>query len=96
MVQDHFAILKVGPRLTFAYREAIFALSAIERDWLGNSKKTRLSAVTETLNAAMLRNPVHWQGYVGYQDEAMQFVSRQFSYSDRCRSTTPEGPRLFL
>jgi hypothetical protein len=25
----------VGPWLTFAYREAVFALSAIERDWLG-------------------------------------------------------------
>ncbi len=25
MVHDHFAILKVGPALTFAYREAIFA-----------------------------------------------------------------------
>jgi D-tagatose-1,6-bisphosphate aldolase subunit GatZ/KbaZ len=86
MVQDHFAILKVGPWLTFTYREAIFALSAIERDWLGNSnKKTRLSAVIETLNAAMLRNPVHWQGYFGDQDEAMQSVLRQFSYSDRCR-----------
>lgn len=90
MVQDHFAILKVGPWLTFAYREAIFALSAIEREWLGNSKKTRLSAVIETLNAAMLRNPVHWQGYFGDQDEAMQSVSRQFSYSDRCRYYWPD------
>ena len=30
MVEDHFAILKVGPWLTFAFREAVFALSAIE------------------------------------------------------------------
>jgi D-tagatose-1,6-bisphosphate aldolase subunit GatZ/KbaZ len=90
MVQDHFAILKVGPWLTFAYREAIFALSAIEREWLGNSKKTRLSAVIETLNAAMLRNPVHWRGYFGDQDEAMQSFARQFSYSDRCRYYWPD------
>jgi len=90
MVQDHFAIFKVGPWLTFAYREAVFALSAMERDWLGNNKKTRLSAVIKTLNAAMLRNPVHWQGYFGDQDEAMQSVSRQFSYSDRCRYYWPD------
>jgi len=90
MVQDHFAILKVGPWLTFAYREAIFALSAIERDWLGSSKKTQVSAVVEALNAAMLRNPVHWLGYFGDEDEAMQSVSRQFSYSDRCRYYWPD------
>ena len=90
MVPDHFAMLKVGPWLTFAYREAIFALSAIERDWLGNNKKIRLSAVIEALNTAMLRNPVHWQGYFGDQDEAMQSVSRQFSYSDRCRYYWPD------
>lgn len=34
LVEDHFAILKVGPWLTFAMREAIFALSEIERNWL--------------------------------------------------------------
>ena len=32
MVEDHFAILKVGPWLTFAFREAVLALSAIERE----------------------------------------------------------------
>ena len=34
MVMDHFAILKVGPWLTFAFREAVFALAAIETEWL--------------------------------------------------------------
>jgi D-tagatose-1,6-bisphosphate aldolase subunit GatZ/KbaZ len=90
MVQDHFAILKVGPWLTFAYREAIFALSAIERDWLRKNKSARLSSLIETLDAAMLRNPAHWRGYFGDQDEAMQSVSRLFSYSDRCRYYWPD------
>jgi D-tagatose-1,6-bisphosphate aldolase subunit GatZ/KbaZ len=36
MVEDHFAILKVGPWLTFALREALFALEAMEREWLGS------------------------------------------------------------
>ena len=38
MVEDHFAILKVGPQLTFAFREAIFALTAIERESLGRQQ----------------------------------------------------------
>ena len=33
LVIDHFAILKVGPALTFALREALFSLAAIEEDW---------------------------------------------------------------
>ncbi|MCF7829359.1 MAG: class II D-tagatose-bisphosphate aldolase, non-catalytic subunit, partial [Candidatus Marinimicrobia bacterium] len=38
LVRDHFAILKVGPWLTFAFREAIFGLSYIEKELLGNDK----------------------------------------------------------
>ena len=49
MVEDHFAILKVGPWLTFAYREVIFALSSIEREILGRKPKARLSRVREAL-----------------------------------------------
>ena len=30
LVEDHFCILKVGPWLTFGYREALFSLSMIE------------------------------------------------------------------
>jgi len=91
MVEDHFAILKVGPWLTFAYREAIFALSAIERDWLASRSSVRLSAVREALEAAMLRNPAHWRGYFREQDTAMQSVFRQFSFSDRCRYYWPDS-----
>ncbi len=32
LVRDHFAILKVGPRLTFAFREVVFALAMIENE----------------------------------------------------------------
>ena len=84
MVQDHFAILKVGPGLTFAFREGIFALSAMERELLGGNKGVRLSEVRGTLENAMLRNPSHWQSY--YRgDEAQQRFARAYSYSDRCR-----------
>jgi D-tagatose-1,6-bisphosphate aldolase subunit GatZ/KbaZ len=84
MVKDHFAILKVGPALTFAFREAVFALSAIERELLGSRPATRLSRVREELEAAMLRNPIYWRSY--YQGDATQLqLTRAFSLSDRCR-----------
>src|SRR5215831_8714045 len=50
LVEDHFAILKVGPWLTFAYREAVLALAEIEREWL-DGKKT--SHIRETLEEVM-------------------------------------------
>jgi D-tagatose-1,6-bisphosphate aldolase subunit GatZ/KbaZ len=83
LVEDHFAILKVGPELTFAFREAVFALSAIEHEML-RGKATRLSNVREALEAAMLRNPSYWRDY--YRgDENQLRISRFYSYSDRCR-----------
>ena len=84
LVEDHFAILKVGPWLTFAFREAVFALSAIEREWLAQRKGVRLSQVREALEAAMLRNPAYWRSYYhGSEDEIR--LARVYSYSDRCR-----------
>jgi D-tagatose-1,6-bisphosphate aldolase subunit GatZ/KbaZ len=84
MVEDHFAILKVGPWLTFAFREAVFALSAIERELLAHRKGAHISQVREALEAAMLRNPAHWRSYYrGSADEIR--LARAYSYSDRCR-----------
>ena len=83
MVEDHFAILKVGPELTFAFREAVFALSALEHE-MRQGKAARLSNVRESLEAAMLRNPSYWRDY--YRgDENQLRTSRFYSYSDRCR-----------
>ncbi len=89
LVQDHFAILKVGPWLTFALREALFALSAMERELLGGNKNIRLSEVREALENAMLRNTSHWRSHY-HGNEARQRFSRSFSYSDRCRYYWPE------
>lgn len=84
LVEDHFAILKVGPWLTSAFREAVFALSAIERELLANRKGIRVSQVREALEAAMLRNPAYWRSYYhGSEDEIR--ITRLYSYSDRCR-----------
>ncbi len=90
MVEDHFAILKVGPWLTFAFREAVFALSAIEREWLASRKGVRISQVRETLEAAMLRNPVYWRSYYhGSESEIRR--ARVYSFSDRCRYYWGDG-----
>ena len=44
LVATHFAILKVGPELTFAYREAIVAMACIE-DRLDVAQKSNISAI---------------------------------------------------
>ena len=84
MVADHFAILKVGPWLTFAYREAVFALSAIERELCRVGPERRISQVREVLEAAMLHNPVHWRSYYhGEEDDIHRNLV--YGFSDRCR-----------
>jgi D-tagatose-1,6-bisphosphate aldolase subunit GatZ/KbaZ len=84
MVEDHFAILKVGPWLTFAFREAVFALSAIEQELLAGRKNQRLSRLREALDQAMLREPASWRSYY-HGDENQLRLARAYSYSDRCR-----------
>lgn len=84
MVEDHFAILKVGPWLTFAFREAIFALSAIEHELLGAVKGHRPSQVRDALDQAMLSDPAYWRSYY-HGDESQLRIARAYSYSDRCR-----------
>jgi D-tagatose-1,6-bisphosphate aldolase subunit GatZ/KbaZ len=78
MVEDHFAILKVGPALTFALREALFALAAIEGESLGSS------ALLVVLEQAMLSDPTHWRKYY-HGNELEQGLMRRYSYSDRVR-----------
>ncbi len=89
MVRDHFAILKVGPWLTFAFREAVFALSSIEEEWLGNRPGISLSRVRESLEEAMLANPEHWNSYYHGDDSALRFA-RKYSFSDRIRYYWPQ------
>src|SRR5579872_2274174 len=84
MVEDHFAILKVGPWLTFSFREAVLALGAIERELFGKAPSYRISYVREALEAAMLRDPSHWRSYYhGDEDEMRR--ERIYGFSDRCR-----------
>jgi D-tagatose-1,6-bisphosphate aldolase subunit GatZ/KbaZ len=89
LVRDHFAILKVGPGLTFAYREAVFALAGIEDEWIPAGERSGLLSV---LDSVMLEDPRHWARYYhGTPQE--QAAKRRFSLSDRIRYYWPE-PRV--
>ena len=81
LVRDHFAILKVGPAATFAYREALFALAAIEAELLPSEQCSELPQVLER---CMLDNPKHWQQHY-HGDERDLHLLRLYALSDRCR-----------
>ncbi len=81
MVRDHFAILKVGPALTFAYREAVFALAMIENEWLPGEERSNLIQV---LDNAMIMQPEYWSPYYQGTEQEREF-KRKFSLSDRAR-----------
>ncbi|MDT5101344.1 MAG: D-tagatose,6-bisphosphate aldolase subunit GatZ/KbaZ [Mycobacterium sp.] len=81
LVEDHWAVLKVGPALTFAMREALFALALIENELVARPSRSNLIEVVER---RMLANPEYWQGY--YEgDPLTQRTARRYSYSDRLR-----------
>ncbi len=86
LVRDGFAILKVGPGLTFALREALYGLDHIA-DLLFPARAESLRAAMERV---MLNAPKHWASYYpGSPDH--QHLQRHFSYSDRIRYYWTEG-----
>ena len=88
MVEDGIAILKVGPALTFALREALFALSHIENELFHDNDQVELSNFIEVLEREMLENPANWiKHYHG--DENKLRLSRKYSFSDRSRYYLP-------
>jgi len=93
LVRDHFAILKVGPGLTFAFREAVFALALIEDELI---KRDLRSNIIQVLDDVMMKHPGHWQKYY-HGDEAEQAFKRKYSLSDRARYywVQPEVQKAF-
>ena len=85
LVCDHFAILKVGPALTFAYREAVFALAMMEAELFPPGERSELVHV---LDQAMLHQPEHWQEHY-HGTPAGQAFARKYSLSDRARYYWP-------
>jgi D-tagatose-1,6-bisphosphate aldolase subunit GatZ/KbaZ len=86
LVRDHWAILKVGPGLTFALREALFALEAIERELSPPGEHSRLR---EVLEERMLARPGYWEPYYG-GEAATRRMARVYSFSDRLRYYWPD------
>jgi len=88
LVRDGIIILKVGPALTFALREALFALENIEKIAL-SGKSAVLSKFSETLEAVMLEKPGNWISHY-HGDEHKLKMNRAFGFSDRARYYLPE------
>lgn len=81
LIKDHFGILKVGPQLTLAMREGIFALSYIEDQLIPVEQRSHLRDICEE---EMLEMPRSWQRF--YPVPASKgSLYRRYSYSDRIR-----------
>jgi len=88
MVEDGIAILKVGPALTFALREALFSLEMMEKE-LYFGKSCRLSNLQEVFEQVMLDKPNNWKKH--YHGNALELhFARKFSFSDRARYYLPD------
>ena len=86
LVQDGFAILKVGPGLTFALREAMYGLDQIAAFLEGRPGHLELYAAMEGL---MVAKPGYWDEYY-HGDAGALRLQRHFSYSDRIRYYLPD------
>ncbi len=81
MVEDGIMILKVGPALTFGLREALFALSLIEKELVPAQEQAHL---IETLDEVMVRDPRSWKNHY-HGNEKQLALARKYSFSDRAR-----------
>lgn len=80
LVQSHFFFLKVGPELTFRFREAVWALAQIEAQMAFETP----SRVRETLTEGMSDAPDYWKDYYGGTEAELARL-QVYSYSDRIR-----------
>jgi D-tagatose 6-phosphate 4-epimerase len=81
LVEDGFAILKVGPELTFKLREALYALDLIASDLVPFYGERPLYHALEEL---MLGAPKNWASHY-HGSDADKRMLRHYSYSDRIR-----------
>lgn len=86
LVERGFAILKVGPWLTFALREGLYALDAVADVLDGHPPRGGLMAAMEDVMRAA---PDNWRKYYRGTDADL-WLKRHFSYSDRIRYYWPD------
>lgn len=77
LVRGHFFFLKVGPELTFRFREAIWALAEIDQRLNGQD-------IRPLIDARITAKPDYWSAYYGGSEEDQRLL-RIYSYSDRIR-----------
>lgn len=82
MVEDGIAIIKVGPALTDAVRQAIFSLSMIEDELIEN-KNSRANFI-EVLEEEMLKDDKNWKKHY-HGSKLQKHLLRKYSFSDRSR-----------
>ena len=87
LVEDGVGILKVGPGMTYAMREALFALSYME-EMMFHGREDEASHFVEVLEKAMMSEPKNWQKHYHGDDNELWF-KRKFSFSDRSRYYMP-------
>ena len=86
LVEDGVGILKIGPGLTFAYREALFALAYAEKECIDLDSQSHFM---ETLDEEMIKEPKYYaKHYYGTDKEIA--LKRKYSFSDRCRYYLPK------
>lgn len=87
LVKDHYAILKVGPALTFALREAVFALANIEQVLVAPESRSQILTV---IDGVMLDEPGYWKKYYN-PTFSLSLIDLHFSLSDRIRYYWPHA-----
>ncbi|KEJ88709.1 tagatose-bisphosphate aldolase [Sulfitobacter donghicola DSW-25 = KCTC 12864 = JCM 14565] len=80
LVENHFFFLKVGPELTYRFREAVWALASVEAQ-LDVEEPSNIRAIIADQMAA---NPEYWKSYYSGNMKEQQLL-KVYSYSDRIR-----------
>ncbi|AFW00416.1 D-tagatose-bisphosphate aldolase, class II, non-catalytic subunit [Gluconobacter oxydans] len=84
LVEDGFLLLKVGPGLTFALREALYGLDSIRSVLLPEQESLRVA-----MERIMTQQPAQWRGH--YEGtESKLAILRHYAYSDRIRYYWPQ------
>ncbi len=84
MAEDSCAILKVGPALTFAFRETLFLLGCVEATLADAGVNVATTQLSRKLEHAMRTNPRYWRDFY---DESSPNLAMDllYSLSDRSR-----------
>ncbi|MEZ5824979.1 MAG: class II D-tagatose-bisphosphate aldolase, non-catalytic subunit [Geminicoccaceae bacterium] len=81
LARRNFSVLKVGPALTFAYRQAVYALDHVRAVLDPSGDGTRVSGMMESL---MISNDESWKKHYSGSEPELR-LQRHFGYADRIR-----------